>query len=132
MNRWLLSLVVPLAALSVGLSEPPAPPAEHAPPMPPPPLLFLRLLGPAGVTATVFPGHARPADLTLPSVVGLRPGYRYRLRLTGLPDQPPGTALYPSIEVHGMLHLPPDLSPAQYPVPVPFTAEDFRRALGGG
>src|SRR5438045_4098372 len=109
MNRWLLSLVGPLAALAVGLAQPPVPapaprPVPDTPPVEGAPLLYLRLLGPPGATATAFPGHTQRTDLSLPGVVGVRPGYRYRLRLTGLPDQPPGIALYPSIEVHGLLN----------------------------
>src|SRR5437764_14115947 len=44
----------------------------------PPPLLYLRLVGPAGSHVTFYRGGQTPETVGLPAVVGFRPGYQYR------------------------------------------------------
>jgi uncharacterized repeat protein (TIGR01451 family) len=123
MNPWLLSLLMPLTA-----AAPAAPMAD--------PMVSVRVLAPAGVSLTVVPGGLAPSQtVAMPAVLGLRPGYRYRLLLgdISIPElRVDHATLAPSLEVCGMLHLPPPLTPEQYPVPVNFTADDLRRALTGG
>jgi len=62
--------------------------------------------------------------------VGLRPGYIYRLELSGLPGLP-GVSFYPTLEVRGTLQLPSNLRAADYPAPVIFSPEDVERILSG-
>jgi uncharacterized repeat protein (TIGR01451 family) len=100
------------------------------PPMGPPPLLFVRLDGPAGMQATFFQGNSAGQVSALPTVIGLRPGYIYRMKLSGLP-QLHGDALYPTFEVRGMVALAPGLNGANFPVPVTFAKNEIDRALGG-
>src|SRR5947208_3267341 len=60
------------------------------PPLPargPAPLLFVRLSGLPGMRATFFQGRAPARAFDLPVVVGLRPGYVYRIELSGIPGQ---------------------------------------------
>ncbi len=95
-----------------------------------PGLLFVRLSGPKGLTAGFFEGDQVSRQLPLPSKVGLRPGYVYRLRHDNLPGRP-GDSLYPSIEVRNALRLPPTMRPGDYPAPITFSEEDIERAVNG-
>jgi uncharacterized repeat protein (TIGR01451 family) len=103
------------------------------PPLPgrgPAPLLFVRFAGPAGMRATFYQGRPVGRTFDAPAVVGLRPGYVYRVRLSDLPGLP-GVSLYPSVEVRGCLALGPKLSSAAYPAPVVLTDLDIQAALSG-
>src|SRR6516162_2316463 len=62
------------------------------------PLLFVRFTGPKGVRITFYQGHAIPRSFDVPVTVGLRPGYLYRMKMTGV-GADPKTALYPTLEV---------------------------------
>jgi uncharacterized repeat protein (TIGR01451 family) len=77
---------------------------------------------------TFYPGGSEARDYAAPAVVGLRPGYIYRVKLTGLPGHPK-EALYPTLEVRGTLVMPPGLRAADFPVPIVFTAEDIDKVL---
>lgn len=106
------------------------------PPLPEPvngtaPLLYVRILGPAGLEATLYRGSEKGSPFPTPVTVGLRPGYVYRLELTNLPDRP-GFSLFPSIEVIGTLRLPPRIQSRKYPAPLYLTEEDIDVALRGG
>src|SRR5262249_47736725 len=119
-----------LLAGSAGLASAQMPPphlAGHAPA----PLLFVRFSGLPGLRATIYQGQPIGREFAAPVVVGLRPGYVYRVKLSGLPDRP-GVALYPTLEVRGSLHLPPHANPAAYLAPVVLTAADVGLALSGG
>jgi uncharacterized repeat protein (TIGR01451 family) len=118
----LLTGLTPVAGRSQML-----PPRPHAAPTP---LLFVRVDGPAGMQTTVFPGGPASRPIPAPALIGLRPGYIYRLKLTGLP-QLPGQALYPSLEVRGAVAMPPGMNSASFPVAVSFAKEEIDRALGG-
>jgi uncharacterized repeat protein (TIGR01451 family) len=128
MNHLLLALMLPLAA-----GNPPAPP-----PLPPPavavmpysPLLYVRLIGPAGMKVTLQPGSPQAKTYVLPAEVGLRAGYLYRLELSNLP-QYPNVKLYPSLEVRGLLQLPLEKA-AHHPVPVIFTDDEITRVIEKG
>lgn len=94
------------------------------------PLTYVRVSGPDGVQATFFQGAAPGRTFPTPTVVGMRPGYCYRLRLTHLPDFP-GVPLYPTLEIRGSLKLPPKCGSHQFPVPVHLTREDIAAAVRG-
>src|SRR5262249_34420426 len=69
-------------------------------------------------------------SMNTPTAVGLRPGYRYRVELSDIPEEK-GVKLYPSLEVRGTLHPPKIMDIAKYPVPVIFTEDDIAVALKG-
>src|SRR5262249_5765721 len=96
----------------------------------PAPLLYVRFAGPPGMHVTFYQGRAQGRDFPAPVVVGLRPGYLYRVRLTGFPDNP-GLSLSPTLEVRGSLHMTPTSTPADYPAPVVFTDQDVGDVQGG-
>jgi uncharacterized repeat protein (TIGR01451 family) len=104
--------------------------------MPPPPglgpapLLFVRFSGPAGMHATFYQGRPTGYDYAAPVAAGLRPGYLYRVKLSGFTDHP-GVSLYPTLEVRGSLALRPGMTAAAYPAPVALTEADMRSALAG-
>ena len=77
MNAWLLTALLPL---SCGEGTMPPPPAA--------PLLFVRVVGPEGSQVTFRPGTPEARTFASPSAAGFRPGYGYRLQLTGLPEEP--------------------------------------------
>src|SRR5207248_1184657 len=83
---------------------PPAPPP--VPSRGPSPFLFARFTGPDGTQATFYQGRPEGRSFPAPVVVGLRPGYIYRIKLDGFPGRP-GLAVYPTLEVRGTLFLPP-------------------------
>ena len=111
---------------------PPIPPPHgHIPPPAPygpAPLLYVRLSGPSGLHITFYQGAREGREYAAPTTVGLRPGYVYRIKLTGLPGHP-NEALYPTLEVRGTLVLPPGLRAADFPAPIVFSAEDIEKVL---
>jgi uncharacterized repeat protein (TIGR01451 family) len=90
--------------------------------------LYVRLSGPAGLRITFYPGPGEAKEYTAPAVVGFRPGYIYRIKLTGLPGHP-NDALYPTLEVRGTLVLPPGLRAGDFPAPLIFSTEDIEKVL---
>jgi uncharacterized repeat protein (TIGR01451 family) len=123
----LVALLLLAGSAGLASAQMPHPLPGHAPA----PLLFVRFSGLPGLRATIYQGQPIGREFAAPVVVGLRPGYVYRVKLSGLPDRP-GVALYPTLEVRGSLHLPPHANPAAYPAPVVLTAADVERALSGG
>lgn len=105
--------------------------SPHPPAHGPAPLLHVRFVTPRGGQATLYHGAPTGSEFKLPVIVGLRPGYIYRVKLARFPGHP-GLALFPSLEVRGTLHLPANLCPADYPAPVTITEEDVTLALAGG
>src|SRR5579862_161707 len=81
------------------------------------PLLYVRLTGPEGVNVTFYQGQMPARRFDVPVTVGLRPGYIYRLKVTGFPLRP-GLELHPTLEVRGTLRLPSELGAARYPAPI--------------
>jgi uncharacterized repeat protein (TIGR01451 family) len=75
---------------------------------------------------TFYQGKAPPRKFAAPVIVGLRPGYPYRVKLTDIPEHP-GLALYPTLEVYGTLLLPPKLRGPLYPAPFPLAEIDVER-----
>ena len=85
---------------------------------------------PGGGEISVYSGTAEPAGVgTSPATVAVNSGHTYRLRLANMPEFP-DAELYPSIEVLDRLHPPPG-EEYRYPIPVPFSEDDIRLALGG-
>lgn len=109
------------------------PPVPTPPPIPPaaamyqpPPLLFVKLIGPKGMQVTVHRGAALPMTFDTPCVLGLRPGFRYRLMLTNI-EPFPLERFYPTLEVRGSLLLGNRLRNADYPAALVFTLEEFAK-----
>lgn len=107
-----------------------APPPASAPQYQPPPLLFVRIGGPPGMKATFFRGLAKGQTVETPAVVGLRPGYTYRVAISDIPDLP-GRVFYPTLEVRASLYLGNRLRNRDFPAALNFTSEDFTRADAG-
>lgn len=119
-----------LAALLVAAwtTELPAAPPLNGPV--PSPVLFVRFAAPAGMRVQFYPGGGQTRTLPAPALAGLRPGYIYRVQLSGFPRQP-GLVLYPSLEVRGSLQLPKASRPWEHPAPLVFTPEDLDHVLRG-
>jgi uncharacterized repeat protein (TIGR01451 family) len=100
-----------------------------APPATQLPLLYVRVTGPAGLRVTFYRGGAMQS-LAAPFTVGLRPGYRYHIGVSGLPGYP-GKTFFPTLEVRGALQMPPKMRAADYPVPLTFSEHDLRAVVGG-
>lgn len=118
MKRHILGLVA--AAVIVAQSL-----AANGPP--PAPLLFVKVIGPAGMKVQFHPGSKLAQTLNAPAVVGIRPGYAYRLELSGM-AQYPGLKLYPILEVRGALHLPLDKT-MRHPIPIVIQEDEIRRIV---
>ncbi len=123
MNPLLLTALLPLWSAEGTMPPPPAAP-----------LLFVRVVGPAGTSVTFRPATPEARTFATPAAAGFRPGYGYRLLLTGLPtgpDQPLAT-LTPTLEVLSSLHVPPTLRAGDFPATVTITADDLHAAAAGG
>lgn len=94
------------------------------------PLLYVRFAGGPGLRVTFYQGRPRGRAFDAPVVVGMRPGYRYRLELSHLPGHP-GVSIFPTISVLGSLVLPPTRTTAAFPAPVILTDEDIDAVLAG-
>jgi uncharacterized repeat protein (TIGR01451 family) len=94
------------------------------------PLLYVNLTGPEGLHVTFYQGLAPARRFDVPVMVGLRPGYIYRLKVTGFPTRP-GLELYPTLEVRGTLRLPSDLGASHHPAPVYLSEFDAEQLLDG-
>jgi uncharacterized repeat protein (TIGR01451 family) len=96
----------------------------------PAPLLHVRFTGPQGLRVTFYQGTPEGKEFPTPVAVGLRPGYVYRIKVSGIPGHP-NQAFYPTLEVRGMLIMPPALRAADHPAPVVFSNEDLEQVLAG-
>lgn len=120
MNSLLLALSMTAASVP---AQPPAPPKPLSP------LLYVKIMGPAGMKVTFHPGTPGERTLDAPAIVGVRPGYIYRLALSV--PQMPDAKFYPSLEVRGALQT--TLNQAlRHPVPVVFMDEEIRRVDRNG
>lgn len=132
-----------IGALAVGHSVAPAQPRPLGAPAPalnvlepgaglpvPAPLVAAKVVAPKGVRVTALPGSPLSRMYDGPAVVGLRPGYVYRLELSNLPYHP-GAALYPEVEVRGVLVPRPGMKYMDYPLPLTFSQADIDKALRG-
>jgi uncharacterized repeat protein (TIGR01451 family) len=120
-------LVLLLPAPGSAQGHRPVPPLpEHGPS----PLLFVRFGGLEGMRVTFYQGRAPRRTLDAPTVVGMRPGYRYQVELSQLPGHP-GVSLYPTLEVLGSLHLPPRVEARTFPAPITIHPEDVEAVQAG-
>jgi uncharacterized repeat protein (TIGR01451 family) len=127
MKRFTLLLGLLAMATTARAQQPilaPLPPGAASP------LLYVRLAGPPGMHIVWHPWQVRPRDTAAPAVFGLRPGYIYRLELTGLPTAP-GVNLYPTLEVRGSLRLSACVNARAFPAPVVLTEADLEQVLHG-
>jgi len=106
-------------------------PRAMTPGAPLPPLLYLRLVGPAGMKVTLYRGEPTGVSFDTPCIIGVRPGYNYRFGLTNVPGYP-GTVFSPTLEVRGSLWLAQQLHNSEFPATVVFRADDFARTAQGG
>jgi uncharacterized repeat protein (TIGR01451 family) len=114
---------------AMNLGYPPFP--QPCPPSAPPaPVLFTKVIVPAGVAVTTHPGTGQGKTFTGNNDFGFRPGYRYRLQLSNIPGRP-GTSLYPVVEVYGSLVPRNGLNYWEFPAPVAFSETDLARAAAG-
>src|SRR5581483_1399361 len=100
---------------------------EYAPPAP---LVAAKFIVPQGVRVTAYPGTNLARVYETPTVMGLRPGYVYRFELTNLPYNP-GKALYPEVELRGVLAPRGGMKYMDYPIPLVFTPADIERVMHG-
>ncbi len=119
-----LAAVAWLAAAQAGAAPPPLPDSAPAP------LLHVVVNGPPGMRVTFYQGAAAPREYPAPVVVGLRPGYVYRIKVSNFPDRPGFTA-FPTLEVRGTLRLPADLSARRFPAGVYLSEFDADRLAAG-
>ncbi len=125
LRLFCLAVVVASLAAPAPAQMVPAPPGRGASP-----LLFVRFLGPPGLRTTFYQGGPRGRAFDAPVVVGMRPGYFYRIQFSNLPRHP-GVSIFPTVEVRGSLCLPPRLNAASFPAPVVLTDEDIESVLAG-
>ena len=96
----------------------------------PAPVLAARVLAPEGVRVTFYPGTPLARVAPAGALFGLRPGYRYRLELANLPYHP-RAALYPEVEVRGVLVPRAGMKYMEWPAPLVFSPSDIERAVAG-
>lgn len=96
----------------------------------PAPVLFSKVIVPAGTTITVHPGSGMAKAYAGGTTFGFRPGFGYRLELGNIPGKP-GTTLYPLIEVYGSLVPRNGLNYWEFPTAIPFSADELAKAATG-
>jgi uncharacterized repeat protein (TIGR01451 family) len=128
MRRLCMPLVVLTAVFAApawGSAQYPASPAPVLPP-----LLHIRLGGPAGMKVTVYRGAAPAQTFEVPCMLGLRPGYHYRIQLSGM-EKYPGVVVFPSFDVLGSLRLSGGVRAAEHPATIIVTDEDLASVRAG-
>jgi uncharacterized repeat protein (TIGR01451 family) len=95
-----------------------------------PPLMYVRIAGPKGMKATFYRGEAKGETIETPAVVGLRPGYTYRIALSDVPGYP-GRVFYPSLEVRASLLINSGLRHSDFYAALNFSGEDLARSVSG-
>lgn len=123
---WVILLTMLIVAGKAPAQYPLMVSPPPAPAIPMPPLLYVKLLGPTGMKATIYRGAAPGQTFEAPCTIGVRPGYAIRLALSGIPDFP-GDTFFPTLEVRGSLFLANKLRNADFPAALVFTTEDFAR-----
>ena len=74
---------------------------------------------------TFYQGTPTGQSFNAPAIVGLRPGYIYRIKCFGFAARP-DLAIYPTLEVRGSLNLTARINPASFPAPVVLTDADLQ------
>lgn len=127
-SPWLF-LVFTFVFVSADLAQAQFP--MQPPPAPPPaPLMYVRFTGPKGAKITVYRGFDKGQTLELPSTLGFRPGYAYRLAVFDIPGFP-RQVFAPSLEVLGTLALQSKLRNADFPAQINFTEDEFGKIVLG-
>jgi uncharacterized repeat protein (TIGR01451 family) len=93
-------------------------------------LLYVKIGGPPGMKVTFYRDSKQAVSFDVPCVVGMRPGYFYRIAVSGM-KQFPAQTFYPTIEVRGSLLLGSKLRACDYPAGLVFKEEDFTQAQDG-
>jgi hypothetical protein len=88
----------------------------------------VKVIAPEKAKVVWYPG-LEEATLN-PSSVGLRPGYPYRLQVSGLGSKKDLT-VFPKIEVYGSLVPRAGMDVAKHPVPIHITERDVESLLEG-
>jgi len=91
-------------------------------------LMYVRLAGPEGMKVTFYRGQGQAVKFDAPVIVGLRPGYTYRIGLSDM-KKFPGQTFFPTLEVRGSLLLGGNLRAVDFPAGIFFKDEDFKLAL---
>src|SRR5437868_6143990 len=85
MNRRVQVLAAMLLATSCGtLRAAPLPPPNGPVPSP---VLYVRFVAPPTLRVQFYPGGGQAKTFPAPVLAGLRPGYIYRVQLSGFPGQ---------------------------------------------
>jgi len=121
----ILCLVLPATAVHAQY-----PPPVRPYPIPVEPLMYVRFAGPGGARVTFYRGGIAGETFTAPFTAGFRPGYVYRMKLSGLPGRSEEFSLYPTLEVRAVLQLPPGQRAVNYPAPL-VLSDDVDRVLTG-
>lgn len=95
------------------------------------PLLYVRFGGQDGMQVAFQQGEPISHVYATPVVIGMRPGYIYRVKLTNFPGHP-GVSLFPTLEVRGTLMLPPSIRAIEHPATVAVSPQEIDRVLAGG
>ena len=125
LRTYAVVLLTGAALLGQAGAQPPPLPTRGASP-----LLFVRFTGPQGMRATFFQGTPKGKSFDAPVIIGLRPGYVYRVKCFGFAGRP-DLAIYPTLEVRGSLNLTARVNPASFPAPVVLTDADLQNAASG-
>lgn len=86
--------------------------------------IVVEVLGPEPVPVPIGDGHGL-------ATFGLRVGPTYRLRLSNLPNRE-GVELFPTLQLIGHLHRPPNVDPGRYPIRIQLSDEDIDDVLRAG
>lgn len=129
-SSWLcLALLMGLAVAEGAQAQFPYQPMPV--PVPPPsPLMYVRFTGPKGTKITVYRGFDKGQTLELPSTLGFRPGYSYRLAVFDVPGFP-RQVFCPSLDVRGTLALLPKMRNAEFPAHINFSEDEFTKVFLG-
>jgi uncharacterized repeat protein (TIGR01451 family) len=92
--------------------------------------MYVRVNGPPGLRVTFYRGGPVGQTLEAPFTVGLRPGYLYRVQVSGIPDRP-GVNLFPTLEVRGSVLMGHGQRAADHPAALLFNPEDFNAVASG-
>lgn len=99
-----------------------------------PAVQVVRFYGPEGVVVEVMGPATEPVpmgDGQGLGTFGMRVGVSYQLKVSNLPEQP-GVALYPTVQLVGHLHRPPNIDPGKYPIRIPLRLDDFDDVMTRG
>jgi uncharacterized repeat protein (TIGR01451 family) len=123
-------LPLTLLAWLIVLGHVPAAPLRPLPDQGPAPLLYVLFNGPPGMRVTFYQGRASSREYATPVKVGLRPGYVYRVKLSGFRNRP-GFTLFPTLEVRGTLRTGPEVIRADFPAGVYLSEFDVEGLASG-